>query len=85
MESATTPCPPAPAQRHFIHCNRRQKGLDATGKILRCHSCGSLRHLLAFCPDSWENMEKVKVSKEEVLPKGYSWDGITKLRVIKAE
>ena len=60
--------------------NRTQNRLDATGKILRCHSCGSFRHLLVSCPDSWENMERAKVSKEEVLPKGYSWDGITKLR-----
>ena len=60
--------------------NRRRNRLDATGKILRCHSCGSFRHLLASCPDSWENMERVKVSKGEVLPKGYSWDRKTKLR-----
>ena len=60
--------------------NRTQNRLDATGKILRCHSCGSFRHLLASCPDSWENMEREKVSKEEVLPKVYSWDGITKFR-----
>ena len=60
--------------------DRTRNGLDATGKILRCHSCGSLRHLLASCPDSWENMKRAKVSKEEVLPKGYSWNRKTKLR-----
>ena len=27
------------------------------GRILRCKSCGSFRHLVAECPDSWENME----------------------------
>ena len=31
------------------------KGLD--GHVLRCYSCGSMRHLLDACPDSWENME----------------------------
>ena len=31
-------------------------GLD--GKILKCLSCGSYRHLLNHCPDSWENMRK---------------------------
>ena len=28
------------------------------GKVLLCSSCGSYRHLVAQCPDSWENMEK---------------------------
>ena len=31
-------------------------GLD--GEILKCLSCGSYRHLLNHCPDSWENMRK---------------------------
>ena len=63
-----------------VFYNRTQNRLDVTGKILRCHSCGSFRHLLASCPDSWENMKRAKVSKEEVLPKGYSWDRKAKLR-----
>ena len=33
------------------------------GEVLKCKSCGSFRHLLADCPDSWENMGK-KVAKE---------------------
>ena len=60
--------------------NRTRNRLDATGKILRCHSCGSFRHVLASCPDSWENMERAKVSKEEVLRKSNSWDCKTKLK-----
>ena len=32
----------------------------ADGKILKCLSCGSFRHLLDDCPDSWENMDKKK-------------------------
>ena len=63
-----------------VFYNRTRNRLDATGKILRCHSCGSFRHLLASCPDSWENMKRAKVSKEEVLPEGYSWGRKTKLR-----
>ena len=59
--------------------NRRRNRSDVTGKILRCHTCGTSRHLSAFCPDSWENLERVKVIKEEVLSKGYSWGPITKL------
>ena len=30
------------------------------GKILKCLSCGSFRHLLDDCPDSWENIAKKK-------------------------
>ena len=36
-------------------------GLD--GFVLKCHSCGSFRHLLDECPDSWENMEKQSAGK----------------------
>ena len=28
------------------------------GKVLKCLSCGSYRHMLDHCPDSWENMMK---------------------------
>ena len=28
------------------------------GKLLLCNSCGSYRHFVAKCPDSWENMVK---------------------------
>ena len=31
-----------------------------------CNSCGSYRHLLAECPDSWENMENKYVSQKEL-------------------
>ena len=37
--------------------------IGANGKPLLCNSCGSYRHLLEECPDSWENMEKKNVSK----------------------
>ena len=30
------------------------------GEILICPSCGSYRHLLADCPDSYENQAKLK-------------------------
>ena len=36
-------------------------GLD--GDVLKCHSCGSFRHLLDECPGSWENMEKLSAGK----------------------
>ena len=34
--------------------------LGSDGKILLCYSCGSYRHLVAECQDSWENMAKKK-------------------------
>jgi len=34
------------------------------GKILTCVACGSFRHLLASCPDSWENMKNVKITDD---------------------
>ena len=43
------------------------------GRTLVCKSCGSFRHLLPDCPDSWENMRRVNVTEEEhaVLFTGY--------------
>ena len=37
--------------------------LGLNGLILLCKSCGSYRHFVADCPDSWENMMKMKASK----------------------
>ena len=37
--------------------------LGLNGQILLCKSCGSYRHFVADCPDSWENMMKRKASK----------------------
>ena len=37
--------------------------LGLNGQILLCKSCGSYRHFVADCPDSWENMMKMKASK----------------------
>ena len=32
--------------------------IGSDGCILKCYSCGSFRHLLKKCPDSWENIQK---------------------------
>ena len=37
--------------------------LGLNGQILLCKSCGSYRHFVADCPDSWENRMKRKASK----------------------
>ena len=50
-------------QRHVkIYGDVRKKinPSGADGKILKCLSCGSFRHLLDDCPDSWENIAKKK-------------------------
>jgi hypothetical protein len=35
------------------------KGTD--GQALTCKSCGSYRHMMRECPDSWENQSKVNI------------------------
>ena len=40
--------------------------LGSDGKILLCYSCESYRHLIAECPDSWENIVKKKTSEFNV-------------------
>ena len=35
--------------------------LGLNGQILLCKSCGSYRHFVADCPDSWENMMNMRV------------------------
>merc|ERR1712004_32924 len=34
--------------------------MGSAGEILRCSSCDSIRHLLADCPDSYENLRKFR-------------------------
>ena len=40
------------------HMGKKRNPVGMNGKLLKCKSCGSCRHLVAECPDSWENMEK---------------------------
>ena len=35
---------------------RRMNPKGPDGKVLLCKSCGSFRHFVANCPDSWENL-----------------------------
>ena len=46
--------------------------LGYDGKILLCNSCGSYRHLVAECQDSWENIAKRKTSEFNVKLSGQS-------------
>ena len=40
--------------------------VGANGKTLLCYSCGSYRHLLSECPDSWENLKNKNNSKRDL-------------------
>ena len=44
---------------------KRINPVEADGNRLLCISCGSYRHLLEDCPDSWENIEKREESFEK--------------------
>lgn len=52
------------------------------GRTLICKSCGSFRHVIANCPDSWDNLAKVNIAEEEehvVLFTGYQKEEIVRL------
>ena len=64
-------------QEGVQHCNsgwmkKKLNPLGSDGKILLCYSCGSYRHLIAECPDSWENIVKWKTSEFNVELRGQS-------------
>ena len=64
--------------------NRKNiNSLGPDGSTLTCKSCGSYRHLLPACPDSWENMRKVNVVEEghAVLFTGYNTEEVRRLGV----
>ena len=59
---------PSTSQRNFNPKNtgRRMNPLGKDGRALTCKACGSFRHMLPECPDSWENMGKIN-NDDEVL------------------
>ena len=50
----------------LMHMGKKRNPVGMNGKLLKCNSCGSYRHLLAECPDSWENMENKYVSQKDL-------------------
>ena len=44
---------------------KKKNPVGSNGRPLTCRSCGSYRHLVRECPDSWENMSKMNTSVEE--------------------
>ena len=47
------------------HIRKKKNPAGSNGRPLTCSSCGSYRHLVRECPDSWENMSKINNSAEE--------------------
>ena len=45
-----------------VTVRKKLNSLGSNGKTLLCHSCGSYRHLVADCPDSWENIVNQQTS-----------------------
>ena len=45
--------------------SRNMNPVGSNGSVLTCIACGSFRHLLSDCPDSWENLEKAYVCYSE--------------------
>ena len=50
----------------LMHMGKKRNPVGMNGKLLKCKSCGSYRHLVAECPDSWENMDKKNISKKDL-------------------
>lgn len=47
--------------------SRRARNINPNGydgQPLTCTACGSFRHFLKDCPDSWENLSKVNIAEE---------------------
>ena len=63
--------------------NKKMNPVGTDGRTLTCKCCGSFRHLVANCPDTWENQPKVNVIEDEhaVLFTGYNKDEIARLGV----
>ena len=53
----------------LMHMGKKRNPVGMNGKLLKCKSCGSYRHLVAECPDSWENMENKYVSQKDLKSK----------------
>ena len=47
-----------PNQKNQIQ--KKENPRNSNGEIMRCPSCDSIRHLLADCPDSYENLRKFR-------------------------
>jgi len=60
---------------------RHMNPTGADGTVLRCLACGSFRHMLAECPDSWENMSQVNIAEAKQNENVVLYTGFNKVNV----
>ena len=51
----------SPRNINFKNSGRKINPLGNDGRTLTFKACGSFRHMLPECPDSWENMQKLNI------------------------
>ena len=52
---------------NFKKSGRKMNPLEKDGRALTYKACGSFRHMLPECPDSWENMQKLNIRVENMV------------------
>ena len=57
----------SPRNFNFKKSGRKMNPLGKDGRTLTCKACGSFRHMLPECPDSWENMQKLNIRDENMV------------------
>ena len=64
---------------------RKINPVGANGAVMTCVACGSYRHLLADCPDSWENMSKTNVTEILTNPVLFTGNNIADVKQLAYE
>ena len=57
----------SPRNINSKNSGRKMNPLGKDGRALTCKACGSFRHMLPECPDSWENMRKLNIRDEDMV------------------
>ena len=57
----------SPRNINSKNSGRKMNPLGKDGRTLTCKACGSFRHMLPECPDSWENMQKLNIRDEDMV------------------
>ena len=57
----------SPRNINSKNSGRKMNPLGKDGRALTCKACGSFRHMLPECPDSWENMQKLNIRDENMV------------------
>ena len=57
----------SPRNINSTNSGRKMNPLGKDGRTRTCKACGSFRHMLPECPDSWENMRKLNIRDEDMV------------------